>query len=114
MASKSEAMISMHSCTQVQKNDVKSLSSQGLEAGLTWLEEHQESQRPSIASIIPPLKLDTGSAIHLDHASFVWGEQAGPCSEESFSSELLSLCYVCYCYCYYYYVRFLGDPGLGA
>ena len=34
-----------------------------------------------MASMVPPLKLDTGSAIRLDHASFVWKDQAiiAPC-----------------------------------
>ncbi|CAE7230000.1 ABCC2, partial [Symbiodinium natans] len=36
-------------------------------------EEHH--RRASMASMVPPLKLDTGSAIRLDHASFAWKDE---------------------------------------
>eukprot|EP00439_Symbiodinium_sp_Y106_P003577 s1073_g1.t1 len=40
----------------------------------SFLPVQEERRQPSMASMVPPLKLDTGSAIRLDHASFVWKE----------------------------------------
>ncbi|OLQ04012.1 ABC transporter C family member 2 [Symbiodinium microadriaticum] len=41
----------------------------------SFLPVQEERRQPSVASMVPPLKLDTGSAIRLDHASFVWKDQ---------------------------------------